>query len=128
MNNGDILLQKINTSDILRLAEKMGIPETMVRYGNDCLIFPTICHNELVANPSHKLYYYENTKRFYCYTNCKAMSVYDFIINSYKARGIKMSYSQAYMILDSLVDDRLKHGFAVIEAPAEHRIKEITDD
>lgn len=128
MNNADILISKLNTSDILRLAEKLGIPETMVHFGNDCIIFPTICHNELVANPSHKLYYYENSKRFYCYTNCKAMSVYEFIINSYKARGIKMPFSQAYMILDSLVNDRLKHGFAVIEAPVEHKAKEITAD
>ena len=82
MHAGDILISKLNSSDILRLMEKLGIPETMVRYGNDCLIFPTICHNELVSNPSHKLYYYESSKRFYCYTNCKAMSVYDMIINT----------------------------------------------
>ena len=108
--------------------EKLGIPETMVRYGNDCLIFPTICHNELVSNPSHKLYYYESSKRFYCYTNCKAMSVYDMIINTYKARGTKITWSQAYVILDSVVEDRMKHGFAVIEPPAEHKIKKITND
>ena len=57
--NNDILISKLNTSDILRLMEYLGVSETMVRYGNDCLIFPTICHNELVNNPSHKSYYYE---------------------------------------------------------------------
>lgn len=128
MHAGDILISKLNSSDILRLMEKLGIPETMVRYGNDCLIFPTICHNELVSNPSHKLYYYESSKRFYCYTNCKAMSVYDMIINTYKARGTKITWSQAYVILDSVVEDRMKHGFAVIEPPAEHKVKKITND
>lgn len=128
MNAGDILISKINSSDILRLMENLGIPESMVRYGNDCLIFPTICHNELMSNPSHKLYYYETSKRFYCYTNCKAMSIYDMIINSYKAKGTKISWSQAYLILDSVVEDRIKHGFAVIEPPAEHKAKKITED
>ena len=128
MATGDILITKLNTSDVLRLMEQLGVPETQVRYGNDCLIFPTICHNELIANPSHKLYYYESSKRFYCYTNCKAMSIFEVIINAYKARGTKITYSHAYMILDSIIEDRTKHGFAVIEAPAEHHTKAITEN
>lgn len=128
MAAGDILVAKLNTSDVLRLMEHLGVPETMVRYGNDCLIFPTLCHNELVSNPSHKLYYYESSKRFYCYTNCKAMSIYDVIMNTYKARGTKISYSQAYVLLDSMIEDRMKHGFAVIEAPAVLRTKKITEN
>lgn len=128
MAAGDILVAKLNTSDVLRLMEHLGVPETMVRYGNDCLIFPTLCHNELVSNPSHKLYYYESSKRFYCYTNCKAMSIYDVIMNTYKARGTKISYSQAYVLLDSMIEDRMKHGFAVIEAPAILRTKKITEN
>ena len=79
------LLNKLNTTDILRLMEKLGVPETAVRYGNDCLIFPTVCHNELSNDPSHKLYYYESSKRFYCYTSCKALSIFDLIINVPKA-------------------------------------------
>lgn len=111
------LISKMNTSDILRLMEKLGVPESMVRYGNDCLIFPTICHNELSNNPSHKLYYYESSKRFYCYTNCKAMSVFDVIMHAYEARGFKMEFMRAYNILDEIMSDRLKKGFAVIETP-----------
>lgn len=125
---GDILITKLNTSDILRLMEHLGVPETMVRYGNDCLIFPTICHNELINNPSYKLYYYERTKRFYCYTNCKGLSIYDMIMSVYKARGLKMNYSQAYVLLDSIVDDRMKHGFAIIEAPTIKKSKNINED
>ena len=127
MDRKDLLLNKLNTSDVLRLMERLGIPETMVRYGNDCLIFPTICHNELIANPSHKLYYYESSKRFYCYTNCKAMSIYDFIMNAYKARGSKCEFTQAYTILADIVEDRTKYGFAVIEPPQQYK-KVITDN
>lgn len=125
---GDILLTKLNTSDVLRLMEYLGVAESEVRYGNDCLIFPTICHNELISNPSHKLYYYESSKRFYCYTSCKAMSIYEMILNTYKARGIKTTYAQAYTLLDSIVNERMKHGFAVIQNPAVKKTKKITED
>lgn len=119
MDAGKLLISKLNTSDILRLMEKLGVPETEVHYGNGGLIFPTVCHNELVGGASHKLYYYEDTKRFYCYTHCHAMNVYEFIMNNYKARGLKLSYSGAYTLLDSIVQDRLKHGFAIIKEPSE---------
>lgn len=111
------LLNKLNTSDVLRLMEKLGVPESSVRYGNDCLIFPTICHNTLDNNPSQKLYYYESSKRFYCYTHCKAMSIFDVIINTYNTRGFKMEFMRAYNLLDEIVSKRLKTGFAVIQTP-----------
>ena len=119
------LISKVNTSDILRLMEKLGVPESMVRYGNDCLIFPTICHNELNNNPSSKLYYYENSKRFYCYTNCKSMSIFDMIINTYATRGFKIEFMRAYNILDEVVSKRMKTGFAIIQTPEVHDTKKI---
>lgn len=122
------LLNKVNTSDILRLMEKLGISESCVRYGNDCLIFPTICHNTIDNNPSHKLYYYENSKRFYCYTNCKSMSIFDFIINVYSTRGFKIEFIRAYNILDEIVNKRMKTGFAVIQAPKLHNSNKIEKD
>lgn len=122
------LLNKVNTSDILRLMEKLGISESCVRYGNDCLIFPTICHNTIDNNPSHKLYYYESSKRFYCYTNCKSMSIFDFIINVYSTRGFKIEFIRAYNILDEIVNKRMKTGFAVIQAPKLHNSNKIEKD
>lgn len=111
------LLNKLSTTDVLRLMEKLGVPETSVRYANDCLIFPTVCHNTLDNNPSHKLYYYESSKRFYCYTHCKSMSVFDVIINTYNTRGFKMEFMRAYNLLDEIISKRLKTGFAIIQTP-----------
>lgn len=128
MGNNTTLLNKMNTSDVLCLMERLGIPETVVKYGNECLIFPTICHNELISNPSQKLYYYESTKRFYCYTHCKGMDIYEFIIKTYQARGKKISFTHAYNLISSIVDGRMKNGFAVIEAPTMRRNQKITDD
>lgn len=108
------LIKKMNSSDIIRLMEKLGVPESMIKYGNSSLIFPTICHNEMSNDPSHKLYYYEATKRFYCYTNCKSMSVFDFIIKVYQTRGYKIEFREAYNILDEIVSKRIKNGFAIL--------------
>ena len=111
------LIKKMNSSDIIRLMEKLGVPESMIKYGNSSLIFPTICHNEMSNDPSHKLYYYEATKRFYCYTNCKSMSVFDFIIKVYQTRGYKIEFREAYNILDEIISKRIKNGFAILSNP-----------
>ena len=111
------LIKKMNSSDIIRLMEKLGVPESVIKYGNNSLIFPTVCHNEMSNDPSHKLYYYEATKRFYCYTNCKSMSVFDFIIKVYQTRGYKIEFREAYNILDEIVSKRIKNGFAILSNP-----------
>ncbi len=125
LSNEQRLLTKITTSDIIKVLEYFGVSEEDIRYGNDSLILPTICHNELCNRPSHKLYYYETSKRFYCYTHCKSMSIIDFIINSHKAKGLKFSFSQAYSLLDRLIDDRQKHGFAIITMPKMKPVQKI---
>jgi len=117
MSNADSLVRKITTSDILRLLDKLGVPEGEVRYGNDSIILPTICHNELLSTPSYKLYYYEETKRFYCYTHCGSMSIFDFVINTYAARGLKINFTQAYSLIDGILENRQKTGFAIINNP-----------
>jgi len=43
---------------------------------DDYLIFKTICHKK----ESEKLYYYIDSKKFHCYSNCGNLSVYDLII------------------------------------------------
>lgn len=42
-----------------------------------CLVSRTICHNPPTSDASHKLYYYENTKLFKCYTECAETNGFD---------------------------------------------------
>ena len=42
-----------------------------------CLVSRTICHNAASDEASHKLYYYENTKLFKCYTECSETNGFD---------------------------------------------------
>ena len=53
-----------NIFDVLELWG--GEPE----YCPTGLIARTICHNSIIDDASRKLYYYENTKLFRCYTGC----------------------------------------------------------
>ena len=55
------------------LAEHGGEP--VKRIGT--LVSRTICHNPADGSGSHKLYYYENTKLFKCYTECSETNGFD---------------------------------------------------
>lgn len=121
------ILNRLTTSDIIQLVSQFGIPETSIRYYNNQLIMPTGCHNEIIGQAKHKLYYYESTKKFYCYTCCGSMTPFDFIVQAYRTRGIKYSLSNAAIMLEKIIQERLKDGFAIVE----HKqpvIQEIEDD
>ena len=58
----------------------------------DMIICRTICH----GGHSHKLYYYENTKLFKCYTDClDSFDIYELIIKLNKINGVEISLFQA---------------------------------
>lgn len=58
----------------------------------DLIMSRTICH----GGQSHKLYYYDNTKLFRCYTECSdTFDIYDFIIKNKKLEGIEFTLMQA---------------------------------
>lgn len=114
-NKYEKVLDLLTTSDIIQLVSLFGVDETLIRYYNNQLIMPTCCHNEIIGQAKHKLYYYENAKKFYCYTCCGSMSVFDFIIQSYYNRGIKYSKSNALIIIQKIINDRLKNGFSIVE-------------
>ena len=65
----DFIKQNLSTKEITELLIGLGsaapIPD---RNGNPR--FQTICHNMPNKKNSFKLYYYDNTKLFRCYTGC----------------------------------------------------------
>lgn len=59
---------------------------------DDMIMSQTICH----GGHSHKLYYYNNTKLFRCYTNCgDAFDIFDLIIKVKQVDGIEIALPQA---------------------------------
>ncbi len=121
------ILDMITTSDIVQLVSKFGIPETSIRYYNNQLIMPTGCHNEIIGTAKHKLYYYEDSKKFHCYTCCGSMNPFEFVVQAYCTRGIKYSLSNAAIIIERIIQERLRDGFAVVTPPSNVK-KEIEED
>ena len=121
------ILDMITTSDIVQLVSKFGIPETSIRYYNNQLIMPTGCHNEIIGTAKHKLYYYEDSKKFHCYTCCGSMNPFEFVVQAYRTRGIKYSLSNAAIIIERIIQERLRDGFAIVTPPSNVR-KEIEED
>lgn len=121
------ILDMITTSDIVQLVSKFGIPETSIRYYNNQLIMPTGCHNEIIGTAKHKLYYYEDSKKFHCYTCCGSMNPFEFVVQAYRTRGIKYSLSNAAIIIERIIQERLRDGFAIITPPSNVK-KEIEED
>lgn len=121
------ILDMITTSDIVQLISKFGIPETSIRYYNNQLIMPTGCHNEIIGTAKHKLYYYEDSKKFHCYTCCGSMNPFEFVVQAYRTRGIKYSLSNAAIIIERIIQERLRDGFAIVTPPSNVK-KEIEED
>ena len=54
----------------------------------------------VIGGHSHKLYYYDNTKLFRCYTECSStFDIYDLIIKNKKNEGIEYSLYQAIQFI-----------------------------
>lgn len=62
----DEIKSKLTTDMVFDIVEELGGDPRKTDFG---FISATICHNEPGAG-SHKLYYYENTALFRCYTGC----------------------------------------------------------
>lgn len=68
------------------------------KQNENLILSRTICH----GGDSHKLYYYDNTKLFRCYTECSSsFDIYDLFIKIQKQEGKEISLIQAvYFIIN----------------------------
>ena len=64
------IIEQLTDSDVIEILRNLG--GDIKRINGDSLIFPTICHNDN-GNGTPKLYYYKNTKVFFCYTECNTI-------------------------------------------------------
>ena len=84
------LIDKIEDEQVINLMVRLGAEN--YRDSGNALIFPTICHNEDAEKASQKLYYYKDTHRFQCYTECGNMSFFKFLEHYYETRNIKYNW------------------------------------
>lgn len=80
----DILKENLTIEEVFDLVSELGGEPIM---GNGLFTARTICH----GGDSHKLYYYENTQLFHCYTGCgdASFDIYDLILKINKTAGIQ---------------------------------------
>ena len=80
----DTLKESLSIEEVFDLVSELGGEPIM---GNELFTARTICH----GGDSHKLYYYDNTKLFHCYTGCgdASFDIYDLVLRVNKTAGIQ---------------------------------------
>ena len=85
----ETIKNELSLEEVKDLLNSFGADPVMQ---NGMLMSRTICH----GGHSHKLYYYENTHLFKCYTDCyETFDVFELIIKIKKQDGIEISLPQA---------------------------------
>ena len=95
--NWDEVISSLTEQDIIDLMKYFGV--TNYKMTPEAIIFPTICHNIDIDSASMKLYYYRDNHFFYCYTEDGGMSVFKFVEQVYKTRGIDYDWYNDIFLL-----------------------------
>lgn len=70
-----------------------------VEEDQDKIVFPTCCHN--LEGGSPKLWYFKNSKLFFCFTECNAsFDIFTLLQKMYRLRGQEITLKQAVSICD----------------------------
>lgn len=71
------LRSQLTMDDVARFIVSLGA-EVEIHQSEGFIICPTICHNPIDEEGSRKLYYYDSSKSFYCFTQCsETMDIYE---------------------------------------------------
>jgi hypothetical protein len=85
------LEQSLTDERIIELVTELGSDD--YKDTPNAIIFKTICHNIDSTEASLKLYYYKNTKRFKCYTDCgDTFNIYELFRRRYELLGIEYDF------------------------------------
>lgn len=85
MINKDKVKNTLTIDEVTQIVNSFGGDAAISKFG---LICRTICHNHPKDNPSRKLYYYENTRLFKCFTECdETFDIFELIIKCFKIQN-----------------------------------------
>lgn len=83
----------LTADNIFKLLEDLGVEPIDKNNRFECL---TLCH----GGDSHKLFYYKDSKKFMCFTNCGSMDIFSFIERFFDRSFIEsVKYVQDYFNL-----------------------------
>lgn len=84
------IINNLKDEAVINLMKQLGAVNYIEK--DDCIIFPTICHNASAEEASMKLYYYRDSHLFMCYTEDGAMSIFKFLKTYYETRQIEYDW------------------------------------
>ena len=93
--DSDAIKQQLTFQQVFDYVAELGGEPRLDSNGAEVFISRTICHNP-IGTGSHKLYYYENTKLFHCWTQCgDSFDIFDLTRKWALQRGEEWSLSRA---------------------------------
>lgn len=103
MYDKDYIKKHLDIEQIMSLVEEFGGNPTL---HGQMFIAETICHN-IPGEGSKKLYYYDNTKLFNCYTDCGSFDIFELIVKIYEVQ-----YNETIELPKALAYVANKFGFS----------------
>lgn len=89
----DKIKENLTITQVFDFCADLG-GEPKMESGGDVFVMKTICHNP-IGEGSHKLYYYNNSHLFRCYTNCGSFDIFQLYVNVQKIAGYEVDLPQA---------------------------------
>lgn len=93
--NKDEIKNNLTIEQVFDLVAELGGEPRMYGAAGGCFIARTICHN-ILGTGSYKLYYYDNTKLFRCYTDCgNSFDIFELVAKVKNINGdFKVGYTK----------------------------------
>lgn len=91
------LVNSLTPKDVIELMKTLGAQ--LIDEKTDVLIFNTICHHSNESDGSPKLWYYKDSHRFMCWTECGSMNMTEFLEHYYETRGLTYDWYQDIFLL-----------------------------
>lgn len=108
--NKDDLKDQLEVEQVFDLCEELGAEP---RYVDTGLICATICHNP-PGEGSHKLYYYEGSRLFNCFSHCGSFDIFELVI-----KAMKIQKNLDWELYDAMVYIANYFGLGESERPSE---------
>lgn len=89
----DKIKSELTIEQVFNFCADLGGDPRMDQSG-EFFIMQTICHNPIGAG-SHKLYYYNSTHLFYCYTSCGSFDIFQLYISAQRILNNRIELPQA---------------------------------
>lgn len=103
----DMIKNDLGLDQILEIINELGGNASI---HGEMIMADTICHN-IPGEGSHKLYYYDNTKLFRCYTEChEYFDIYQLIVKAYQVQ-----FDEEWPLPKAIAYVAHKYGYSSLE-------------